>query len=127
MAVRLALSAILLVSVALLDIATGNEVSFSIFYLFPVTFAVAFISRRAGFLLALVSAATWGYIEVATGRAYSAAWIPYWNSTVRLGFFVLVNELVDHLRQRGRVVAHALLHIGIEQGRTGVEQAIAQT
>ncbi len=102
-AVRLALSAILLVLVALLDIATGNEISFAIFYLFPVTFAVAFISRRAGFVLSLVSAATWGYVEVATGRGYSAAWIPYWNSAVRLGFFLIVNELVDHLRR-----AHAV-------------------
>lgn len=98
-ALRVLLSVILLVCVAVIDIATGSEVSFSIFYLLPVSFAGAFISRRAGTILAIVSAATWGYLEVTTGRAYSAAWIPYWNSAVRLGFFLLVNELIERLRR----------------------------
>lgn len=46
----------LLVGVAGLDLATGSEVSFSIFYLVPVSFAGAFISRGAGFVVATLSA-----------------------------------------------------------------------
>jgi diguanylate cyclase (GGDEF)-like protein len=99
LAVRVLLSMVLLVCVAVLDTATGSEASFSIFYLVPVSFAGAFISRRTGFVLAILSAATWGYFEITTGHAYSAAWIAYWNSAVRLGFFLLINELIERLRR----------------------------
>lgn len=55
-AARLLLSMATLVCVAMLDTVTGNEISFSIFYLLPVSFAGAFISRGAGFGLAVASA-----------------------------------------------------------------------
>ncbi|HEX9093315.1 MAG TPA: GGDEF domain-containing protein, partial [Coriobacteriia bacterium] len=113
------LSAALLVFVAALDTASGSEVSFSIFYLVPVSFAGALISRRAGFTLAILSAAVWGYLEMTTGRGYSAAWIPYWNSAVRLGFFLLVNELIERLRR-----AHARQRaLAREDSLTGIANA----
>ena len=96
---RVLLSVVLVAFVAVLDAATGSEVSFSIFYLVPVVFAGTFVSRRAGLVVAILSAVTWGYLEIKAGGAYSAAWIPYWNSATRLGFFVLVNELMVRLRQ----------------------------
>lgn len=117
--VKVLLSLLLLGLVALLDIATGEELSFSIFYLVPVSYAGASISRRAGFALAVLSSATWGYLEVAMGRPYSAAWIPYWNTGVRLGVFVLVNELIDRLRR-----AHAAQHaLASQDSLTGIANA----
>lgn len=95
--VRVVTSVIILAIVAGLDAVTGSEVSFSVFYLFPVSFAGIFVSRRMGFLMAITSAAIWGYLDVKLGLGYSAAWIPYWNSGVRLGFFLIVNELIDML------------------------------
>lgn len=89
--------------VARLDAATGSEISFSVFYLVPVGFAAAFVSRRAGWAVAVLSAAVWGYLDVALGSRYSAAWIPFWNAGVRLAFFLLVNELIGML---GRVQSH---------------------
>lgn len=80
--------------IAALDAVTGSEVSFSLFYLAPVVFAGGLISHRAGLAMAVVSAAAWGYLDRAMGATYSANWIPVWNSLVRLGFFVVVNELV---------------------------------
>jgi diguanylate cyclase (GGDEF)-like protein len=126
LAVRVLLSMVLLVCVAVLDTVTGSEVSFSIFYLVPVSFAGAFISRRTGFAIAILSAATWGYFEVTTGHAYSAAWIPYWNSAVRLGFFLLVNELIERLRRahaRQRALAREDSLTGIANARVFEEYA----
>jgi diguanylate cyclase (GGDEF)-like protein len=77
-------------------------------------------------VLAVAGAATWGYIEVATGRPYSAAWIPYWNSAVRLGVFVLVNELTEHLRRshaRQRALAREDSLTGIANARVFEEHA----
>lgn len=97
-ALRFAASVLMVAVVAALDHITGSEASFSIFYLLPVSFAAGLLSRRAGWMMAILSAGVWGYLEVATGRTYSATWIPYWNSAVRFGFFVLVTELIDGIR-----------------------------
>lgn len=126
-AVRWLLGAALLACVAALDASTGNEISFSIFYLLPVSFAGALISRRAGIFFAVLSAALWGYIDVTIGRAFSAAWIPYWNSAVRLAFFVLVNELIQSLLQghaRQRALAREDPVTGIANARVFEEHAL---
>lgn len=104
--VRVGLCLFLLGFVALLDDVTGEELNFSVFYLFPVLFGALFISRNAGRLAAVAGAAIWGYLEVAS-RVYSAGWIPAWNTTVRLVFFLAINELVAvalkaHGRERAR-------------------------
>ncbi|MFN2323450.1 MAG: GGDEF domain-containing protein [Trueperaceae bacterium] len=83
----------------LIDATTGTELSFSVFYLVPVLFAGATISRGAGRTMAIVSAAAWGYAEVVAGVSYSAGWVPIWNSAVRLAFFLIVTELVQAVRQ----------------------------
>ncbi len=97
--VRWAIALVLVTLVSLLDGVTGSEISFSIFYLTPVSFAAALVSRRAGWVLAIVSAASWGLLEVTGARPYSAAWIIVWNGAVRLGFFGLVTELIDRLHR----------------------------
>ncbi len=117
--VKVLLSLLLLALVGLLDLVTGEELSFSIFYLVPVSYAGASISGRAGFVLAILSSATWGYLEVATGRPYSAAWIPYWNTGVRLGVFVLVNEMIDRLH-RAQAAQRALAR---QDSLTGIANA----
>ncbi len=125
-ALRVLLSAFLLVCVAVLDTVSGSEISVSIFYLVPVSFAGAMLSRRAGIAVAFVCAATWGYLEVRTGRPYSAAWIPMWNSVVRLGFFLLVNELIARLRRASaheRSLARQDSLTGIANGRVFEEDA----
>ncbi len=123
---RVLLALVLLGIVAALDVATGSELSFSIFYLVPVALAGAFISRRAGAVFGVLGATVWGYLEVTTGRPYSAAWIPVWNTLVRLGFFLLVNELIARLRQTHesvRALARNDSLTGIPNGRVFEEYA----
>ncbi len=101
--IRLGIAIALVGVVGALDAATGSEVSFSIFYLMPVAFAGRVLTSRAGAFVALLAAALWGYLDITMGRPYSAAWIPYWNSAVRLGFFLIVNAtLASALRAHAR-------------------------
>jgi len=122
---RLAAAISLVVIVGLLDSASGAEIS--IFYLVPVAFAGGLASRRAGTLVAILSAVTWEYIEFVSVPEYAAAWIPYWNSGVRLGFFLVVNELIDvvrraHLRERYLSRTDALT--GISNARVFEEHVV---
>jgi diguanylate cyclase (GGDEF)-like protein len=133
LAMRVALSIFLLGCVGLLDAVTGFEISFSVFYLIPVLLAGGTVSRHAGRAMAVASAATWGYLDVATGHVYSATWIPVWNSTVRLVFFLIINELVDMVRlahARERDLARTDSVTEIANGRVFEErtnQAIVQS
>ncbi len=118
--VRVLMSLALLMAVAVLNIATGREISFSIFYLIPVSFAAVFVSYRVGVVLAILSAVTWGYLEI-RGLTYSAVWIPYWNALVRLGFFLIVNALIERLKRvhaRERSLARTDGLTGVANART---------
>jgi diguanylate cyclase (GGDEF)-like protein len=97
--VRIIISLVLLGIVAFLDYITGAELSFSIFYLVPVAFAGALVSRKTGAVMAVLGAAEWGFLELTTGEGFSADWIIFWNSIVRLGFFLILNEFIDHLKR----------------------------
>ena len=83
--------------VATIDKITGREVSFSLFYLLPVAL-VSFRWRGApGQLAAFVAASAWLSIDLWSGNQYSHPLIPFWNATVRFGFFSLIAWLLDRL------------------------------
>ncbi|MDY0341904.1 MAG: GGDEF domain-containing protein [Coriobacteriia bacterium] len=120
---RVGSSFLLLGFVALLDYLTGEELSFSVFYLLPVLLAGTFISRDAGRAAALAGAVVWGYLEV-EARVYSAAWVVVWNTTVRLIFFLAINELVRVARrahERERALSRTDSLTGIANRRVFTE------
>jgi diguanylate cyclase (GGDEF)-like protein len=91
--------ALLVAGLSVIDYLTGYEVSFSIFYLVPVLYVTWYAGRGWGVFFALLSAATWGVADVASGARYASIWIPLWNSSVRLGFFFLAAHLLDSLHR----------------------------
>ncbi|HEX2090609.1 MAG TPA: GGDEF domain-containing protein [Actinomycetota bacterium] len=87
---------------ATIDVATGPEISFSIFYLAPVGLAAWLTTRPIAYGIAVLSAATWLVADHLAGATYSHPSIPYWNASVRLGFFAIVAELLLSLRRHLR-------------------------
>jgi len=92
------LALLLAVSVAYLDVATGYELSLSVLYLIPTAFAVWFLGRRWGVLVALLSALLWLSADLLAGHAYSRAGIAGWNTLIRLTFFLVVVVLLLALK-----------------------------
>jgi diguanylate cyclase (GGDEF)-like protein len=84
--------------IGLFDRWTGPEVAFSIFYLAPTIAAAWAGGRRVGLLIALASGCAWFVADLTSGHTYSAAWIPYWNMAVRIGFFVTVGLLLNRVK-----------------------------
>jgi signal transduction histidine kinase len=84
--------------VGLADYLTGVELSFSIFYLIPVSLAAWFLGRGPGLFVSLVGAATW-FANDSLFREipYSHPLIPYWNALVRLGMFLIVTLILAQL------------------------------
>jgi len=85
--------------VGFLDYLSGYQVSFSLFYLGPVSAAAWYAGRRAGITLAVVASFVWYGVELASGYTYDHPIIPVWNALVRLGFFLIVTLLLASLRR----------------------------
>ncbi len=93
----IALAGALIPLLGAVDLLTGYELSFSLFYLLPVAIAAWFGSRFWGQLIATIAAASWLTADVASGHVYTAEWIPYWNSAIRLGLFLVVARSLSGL------------------------------
>jgi diguanylate cyclase (GGDEF)-like protein len=89
---------ILIVGLGLLDFITGYEISFSLFYLLPISLVVWFAGKRFGIAASIVSAAVWLLADVLSGNHYSHAIIYFWNSAIRFGFFIIVTLLLTELK-----------------------------
>jgi diguanylate cyclase (GGDEF)-like protein len=85
-----------------IDLLTGNELSFSIFYLLPIMLVTWYAQKWAGNILCGISAIVWLFVDYASGHVFSYWMIPVWNAMVRLGFFLMItyllSELKNHLR-----------------------------
>ena len=92
------LSVILLVVVAAIDVATGPDLAFSVFYLAPIVLATWFAGRAWGLAFDLLGAFAWFMADELSGQTYTQPGIRYWNAAVRLAFFVIVTFLLPALR-----------------------------
>ncbi|MFH0811734.1 MAG: ATP-binding protein [Pseudomonadota bacterium] len=86
------------VILALLDLVTGYEISFSIFYLIPIAFVSWFIGIRAGVIFSVLSAILWYSNEIIGGRIYSHPIIGYWNTIMRFLIFIITSFLISSLK-----------------------------
>ncbi len=89
------------------DYFSWYELSFSVFYLAPIVLVAWYAQAWAGFVFCGLSALVWCLVEITSGTGYSNMFIPFWNTTVRFGFFVvtayLLVELKAHLRIEQRL------------------------
>ena len=91
------LAAILILGI--LDYATGAELAFSIFYLFPVGIAAWYLGWEAGVALSILSALAWYVADAFTQTVpYENPFIPAWNTGVRLMTFLIITVLINALR-----------------------------
>jgi diguanylate cyclase (GGDEF)-like protein len=84
--------------VAFLDWRTGHQLSFSIFYLLPVSLIAWRFGRRAGFAWAGLAAVGWLAIQMHAATDVAAG-IHLWNAAVWLGFFLIVVAAIGALRR----------------------------
>jgi len=93
-------SAILVVLImGVLDFLTGYEISFSIFYLIPISFLVWYSKKIYGILLAFLSMVVWLTVDFLGIHTYSSDIIYLWNALVRLGFFMIVVYLISIIKK----------------------------
>jgi diguanylate cyclase (GGDEF)-like protein len=92
------LSLFLILALGLIDYSTGYEYSFSLFYLLPIALVGWFVDRWFGIYASFISAIVWFLADVFSGNQYAAPAIFFWNTAIRLGFFIIVTLLLAALR-----------------------------
>ena len=90
--------ALLIVLVALIDILTGPEVSFALFYLAPIVLVTWFAGRPLGVVTSILSTIAWSIADMMSGTTYSHPLIRYWNTSTRLAFFLMATFFLPLLQ-----------------------------
>lgn len=91
---------VLVIAIAFVDKTLwGHELSSSILYLVPIWFVAWYGRSRPGALfVALVAAIAWHVVD-GSRTIYSNPAAPYWNSSVRLAFFVITASFIVTARR----------------------------
>ena len=82
-------SVLIVIIVGLADYLISYEISFSIFYLIPISITVLLAGFKFSIIISLLSALTWCLADIHGGHVYENQLILFWNSLVRLIFFLL--------------------------------------
>ena len=82
-----------------IDYLTGYELSFSLFYLAPISLMAWYVGRSFAIALSFIAALVWLAADVANLHYYSHVGLYFWNTAIRLGFFVIVPVLLSALKQ----------------------------
>ncbi|HEY5140402.1 MAG TPA: hypothetical protein VIJ25_13965, partial [Methylococcales bacterium] len=82
----------------IIDFLTGYELSFSLFYVIPISLVTWLIGRRHGILISLASAFVWLWADVASGHHYEHPLYHLWNALIRLSFFLIITLLLSELK-----------------------------
>ena len=82
-----------------LDYHSGNEFTFSLFYLAPILLVTWVSNLKVGQLLSLLSALTLLGVQIALGLKYSHPIFYFLNTVVRIAIYFILTALVDRLKR----------------------------
>lgn len=92
----LGLAAVLVIAAA--DIATGEELAFSVFYLAPIVVAAWAGPAAVAGVVAVTAGLAFPIGDLLVGDDQVASWVPIWNFAVRSGTYLVVVGLTRALR-----------------------------
>ena len=128
---------VLLAGVGFADFITGYQLTFFIFYLLPILYALRRVGQGFAFVMAVLSVFVWLFVNMAAGERYPDILTPVWNCGIRLAVFlmfiillstrdelqVLVRQRTEKLqleiRERSRLEKELLEIAEAEQRRIG--------
>jgi diguanylate cyclase (GGDEF)-like protein len=93
------LAYVLIIIIGYIDYLLSFKISFSLFYLLSITLVSYYVSQKQGILLSLLSAIIWITSDILSGHEYFNYIIPFWNTLIRLGFFLIYSILIFNLKK----------------------------
>ncbi|HOX24319.1 MAG TPA: hypothetical protein PLL30_01020 [Candidatus Krumholzibacteria bacterium] len=87
------------VIIGYVDLITGYELNFFVFYFLPVSLAAWFIGLSASVWLGILSAIVWYGADARSGHLHSIHFYAVWNTMVRLASFIAIGGSLARIRQ----------------------------
>ncbi|MBL8062216.1 MAG: GGDEF domain-containing protein [Anaerolineales bacterium] len=118
-------SILLVVLLGWLDYITGFEVSFSYFYLLPISLVTWYVGIRSGLFITGLGVLSWLGSNWLAGEVYTSEWIRYFNAGVRLAVFSMIASLFYQLKtaiESERALARTDYLTGVFNRREFTEQ-----
>lgn len=116
---------VLVLLLGVIDLYTGPEIAFSIFYLLPIAVVAWYAGLLPGVLLSITSALVWVLADVGAGHVYASGLVPLWNTLMRLALFIIISLLLAELRKNIRVLYQREMQLQREQTIIQTSQKIA--
>ncbi len=97
-----AISLFIIIGIGYIDYISSFEMSFSIFYLVPISFYALYRDTQKILIIILTffSAALWGVSEFFTNDMYSHLFFPIWNTLVRFVIFLAIGILLFIMKNK---------------------------
>ncbi|HJW50228.1 MAG TPA: HAMP domain-containing sensor histidine kinase [Candidatus Limnocylindria bacterium] len=92
-----ALSLVAVASICLVDLLSGPDIGFSLFYLIPVVVTAWYVGRGPGVILAVAGALAWLFADTVNRGGVSVA-ASAWNGFTRMVIFIAIAVLLDRQR-----------------------------
>ena len=83
----------------LLDVVSGYELGFFLFYFLPVAFVAWRCGATKGYLIAALCAAVWSFAEYHSGRPHSSNFFLWWNASIRFVAFLFVAATLSTIQR----------------------------
>ena len=93
------LGIVLVILFGVVDYLTGDYLALSLFYLIPIYIVTHNRGLYSGILISIFSAVTWLSADLVGNMNYPHPFIPYWNASLMLGFFLIVTYLLYRLEK----------------------------
>jgi signal transduction histidine kinase len=125
-AAAIAVSALCLVTVVIVDCATGPEVSLSIFYLVPGVLTSWAAGRNVGIAFATISSVLWLGVELAFGKSYQHTLVPYGNGLLKMVMALFAAFLTAMVREREQALLREMAGRKKAEMELDLERALAE-
>lgn len=98
----------IIILIGIIDYATLPELSFSLFYLIPLTLLSLYGGANIIMIVAssLLASILW-FVADFYGTDYSNIFFPIWNAAVRLCIFLAIGFLIQHFKKKQKEIHHA--------------------
>ncbi len=90
----------LIILIAFLDYFIANEISFSIFYLIPISLAAWTCSANIGIIFSTAGAALWILADFLSKNPYIYSGTILWDGFVRFGLFLIISLMLTTIKKQ---------------------------
>jgi K+-sensing histidine kinase KdpD len=88
-----------MIIIGIVDLITGYQMNFSVFYFIPVSITAWYIGLRTSLGMSVLCAMIWFGVDVQSGHVYSSPFYAVWDTLVRLVSFIVIGIAFARIRQ----------------------------